>query len=158
MFEACAPLLGGQSCRQNALPENEKAHLEVDIASILWLPHPNAQRYFGRLVKTSPPSYLGEGWEFDYKDGNSTAGTKRQVLLIHYRYKTKPLSWRDALTKVGIAPMAEPFDLGGSTSYIWAAGGSKPGPLRLCGMTLELVTLFRDLSEITVVAQKDMSE
>jgi hypothetical protein len=150
MFVACTPLLGGHSCRQNAPTENEKGQLEIDIASILWLPHSNAQRYFGRPVKTSPPSYVGEGWEFDYKDGNSTVGTRNQVLQINYKYKTKPSNWRDALAKVGIAPTADPFLLGPTTSYTWAAVGSKPAPLKLCGKTLELVILFRDLSEITV--------
>lgn len=158
MFSACAPLLGGRSCHQNALTESEKTQLEIDFASILWSSHLSAERYFGKPIKTSPPSYPGEGWEYDYKGGDSTVGTKKQVLQINYKYKVRPSNWKEALIKIGIAPTAKPFILGPNTSYSWASGGTNPAPLTLCGTTLEVVILFQDLSEITVIARQDMSQ
>jgi hypothetical protein len=144
------------SCSQSVGKKGESE--ELDVSAILWRTHSNTERYFGKPTKVSAPTNPIEGWLFYYKNGNSTVGTKNQVLQVNYRFKIKPRDWRDALKRMGISPTAEPVLLGPTTSYTWASKGTKPAPLQLCGTNLNLVILYRDLSEITVMVTQNMAE
>ncbi len=122
---------------------------EIDVGKILWKSHANTELYFGKTIKVLPPRIPAEGWEYQYKGGNGTVGTKDQVLLVGYRYKKKPKDWKEALRKVELPTSVPPVDAG--TSYIWSAVGTiERHPIRFKGRTLNRVVLAKDFSEILI--------
>jgi hypothetical protein len=121
---------------------------EIDAAKILWHSHTNAMKYFGIPTKVLPPESQADGWDYQYKGGSETVGTKNLVLLFSYRYKKRPKNIQEALEMVGLATSVRPFDFG--PTYIWSSKGQYPRPMRFKGKILNRVILFKDFSEIAV--------
>lgn len=156
---SCPPSLGdtipGATSQAESKGERRKTRrVEMDMRLLLWKSPKDAEKYLGKIVRTSPPRIPAEGWLYEYASGNSGVGSKSQILRIEYRFKQKPKNWREALEKVGLPTDTPPADFGGETSYIWSSGGVRPRPIYLNGRKLEMVVLFRDLSRILVVAKQ----
>lgn len=134
----------------SALGQLSKANseIELDVGKVLWQSHSVAQKYLGKPTRVLPPRVPAEGWEHQYSRGTGTVGTKVKVLLIVYKYKTRPKSWQEALRKVGLPADVPPVDFG--TSLVWASAGVRPKPFTFKGRTLNRVILARDFSEIEV--------
>ncbi|MBI4165796.1 MAG: hypothetical protein HY508_08695 [Acidobacteria bacterium] len=121
---------------------------EIDVGKILWQPRSNEVKYLGKVLKVLPPRVPGEGWEYQYARGNGTVGTKKQTLLLPYKYKEKPRGWQEALRKVGLPASVQPLDF--DTSLLWPASGNTQQPISFQGKVLNRVTLAKDFSEITI--------
>jgi hypothetical protein len=102
LFLCLACLLGEFAWVTAAEPRSE-----IDIGAILWHEHSAAVKYFGKPTKTLPPEFRGDDWEFDYKDGNSTTGTKELVLVVIYRYRHRPTNYQEALREVEYPKIGE---------------------------------------------------
>ena len=139
----------------SAQEAKKESAVEIDVGKILWRSHSNAEKYFGKPIKTLPPRIPVEGWEYQYVGGNATVGTKQQVLLVGYRYKMKPKNYKDALQKVGLpTDVPAPVDFFGR-SYMWSAVGTiERRPIKFKGRTLNRVILAKDFSEITIDGHK----
>jgi hypothetical protein len=137
--------LGGQA--HQALQKEVDA-MEIDAAKILWQARSKEEKYLGKVLKVLPPRIEAEGWEYQYARGNATLGTKKQTLLLLYRYKKKPAKWQEALRKAGLPTNVPPLDFG--TSLIWPASGTAYQPITFQGKVLNRVILAKDLSEITI--------
>ncbi len=126
----------------------QTAKPEIDASKILWHSHLNASKYFGKPIKILKPRIAAEGWDYEYRRGSGTVGTRSEVLLFTYRYKNTPASVKEALKMVGLPTDTPPMDLG--TSYIWNSSGTLRRPMYLNGKKLNRVILAKDLSEISV--------
>lgn len=122
--------------------------MEIDAGKILWQARSNETKYLGKILKVLPPRIPGEGWEYEYARGSGTVGTKKETLLLLYRYKRKPANWQEALHKVGLPTKVPPLDFG--TSLIWPASGTTSQPITFHGKVLNRVILAKDFSEITI--------
>ena len=130
----------------------QTSDLEIDAGRILWQAHKNTEKYLGRPVKILPPRIPAEGWEYQYRDGSGTVGSKQRVLSLVYRYKNRPKDIKEALRKVGLPTGTPPLDFG--TSFIWPARGFTTRPFRFKGKTLNRVILAKDFSEIEIDGHK----
>ena len=125
---------------------------EIDVAKILWHSHADAEHFFGKPSKILRPRIPAEGWEYQYRNGNGTVGTEKEVLLVLYRFKDKPKDYKEALQKVGLPTDVPPVDF--DTSYLWLSQGLVKRPIRVKGRVLNRVILAKDYSEITIDGHK----